>query len=468
MLVATLLQQLGGLPTDPRFFLALFPAGFGKIMPDADGKVDLINQDFGSVSAAWLIPAIAWEAFLVSKVLPSNQRPKHTYRWNDTISSLSTSTLYLLFGHVWFLACADLLYGFIYKQLAVTRAFQGNRSPLTWWLAVVAGDMCYYLGHRASHYFSWMWLEHNVHHSSEEFNLSTALRAHFVASEALLFPMPIAFVFPPELVVFQAQFGLMYQFWLHTQLVPPLPKLELLFNTPSLHRIHHARNLRALGKNYGGIFSLWDRIGRTFEPEEADSEPLCYGIIPPLNSWNPFWANFHHLHHMIFVQSKWHGWKTPFVHWTPPNGHCPRLGSRLNPYEKFNASPSTPALQAYVIVQFSLVFLGVALFLPLVPLPRDWSQTLSVGFVGACFLAVLFSLVCISSLESAGSVRSLHIWLLADGCRHMVIIAAVVAASVLPVLESRVMMIYFGVGIYAAIHIGCLVPLFMSPKPHVM
>ena len=80
------------------------------------------------------------------------------------------------------------------------------------------------------------------------------------------------------------------------QLIPPLRRVEWLFNTPSLHRIHHGRNLRALGKNYGAILSIWDRMFGTFEPElnEADTHELYFGVVPPLHSWDPLWANLHH------------------------------------------------------------------------------------------------------------------------------------------------------------------------------
>ena len=169
---------------------------------------------------------------------------------------------------------------------------------------------------------------------------------------------------PQELAVAHWTFNLLMQFWLHTALLPPLPWVELVLNTPSLHRVHHGRNLLALGKNYGAVLSVWDRLGGTFEPEERvlrDEGPMMYGVVPPLQSWDPVWANLHHWHHLLFVQTRWHGLTAPFRHWTPPRARCPALGSRMNPWGKFDLSPRGPVAAGYAAVEFSLA-LGAGLF----------------------------------------------------------------------------------------------------------
>ncbi len=154
-------------------------------------------------------------------------------------------------------------------------------------------DLAYYWMHRLSHERRLWWAWHSNHHSSERYNLGTALRqnwtSHIVGS--WLVWVPIAWVgFQPEWVYFQMSVSLLYQYWIHTELVDKMPRwFEWLFNTPSHHRVHHGRNPRYLDKNYGGILIVWDRLFGTFEPEDA-REPVEYGLVHQLGSANVFWA----------------------------------------------------------------------------------------------------------------------------------------------------------------------------------
>jgi sterol desaturase/sphingolipid hydroxylase (fatty acid hydroxylase superfamily) len=170
--------------------------------------------------------------------------------------------------------------------------------PIAWWslaLCFVADDLAYYWFHRSAHRVRWFWASHVVHHSSEAYNLSTALRQTWTGFVSLnfLFRLPLFLVFPPALVFFCAGANLVYQYWIHTEAVGRMPRwFEAVMNTPSHHRVHHAVNPRYLDRNYAGVFIVWDRLFGTFEPERADDRPR-YGIVHPLGSFNLVRAAFH-------------------------------------------------------------------------------------------------------------------------------------------------------------------------------
>ncbi len=165
----------------------------------------------------------------------------------------------------------------------------------TWWawvLLVFVDDFAYYWFHRISHESRLFWNFHVVHHSSNQYNLSVAVRqSWFSGLTHWIFYMPLAFLgFPFWAFVFIHGLNLIYQFWIHTKFIGKLGWLELIFNTPSHHRVHHGVNEQYLDKNYAGIFIIWDRLFGTFI-EEGDE--VQYGIIKPINSYNPLWINTH-------------------------------------------------------------------------------------------------------------------------------------------------------------------------------
>ncbi len=168
------------------------------------------------------------------------------------------------------------------------------RHPMTWVSALLLYDLCYYWVHRTGHEINILWASHVVHHSSEEFNLSTALRQ---SSTGFLFRwifyIPLALLgYPVQVFVVVGLIDFLYQYWVHTQLVGKLGWLEYVVVTPSNHRVHHGQNDYCIDKNYGGIFSFWDRMFGTYADERDDDKPV-YGIRKPLASWNPLWANLH-------------------------------------------------------------------------------------------------------------------------------------------------------------------------------
>jgi sterol desaturase/sphingolipid hydroxylase (fatty acid hydroxylase superfamily) len=171
--------------------------------------------------------------------------------------------------------------------------------PYAWWswpLAFVLDDLAYYVFHRSAHRVRWFWASHVIHHSSQHYNLSTALRQTWTGflSLAFVFRLPLFLIgFPPALVFFCAALNLVYQFWIHTEAVGRMPAwFEAVMNTPSHHRVHHATNARYLDRNYAGVFIVWDRLFGTFEPE-TDAEPCRYGIVHQLGSFNVVRAAFH-------------------------------------------------------------------------------------------------------------------------------------------------------------------------------
>jgi sterol desaturase/sphingolipid hydroxylase (fatty acid hydroxylase superfamily) len=162
-----------------------------------------------------------------------------------------------------------------------------------WALAVVGEDFCFYWYHRASHRVRLLWAAHVNHHSSEQFNFTTALRQSWTTPlYSFLFFVPLVLLgFHPLLIVTVQSVSLIYQFFLHTELVGRLGPLEWLFNTPSHHRVHHGSNPQYIDRNYGGILVIWDRLFGSFEPER---EPLRYGLVHNINSYNPLRIAFHY------------------------------------------------------------------------------------------------------------------------------------------------------------------------------
>ena len=168
-----------------------------------------------------------------------------------------------------------------------------------WWawpLCFVLDDLAYYCFHRAAHRVRWFWASHVNHHSSQHYNLSTALRQTWTGTIALgfVFRLPLVLIgFHPAMIAFCAGLNLIYQFWFHTEAIRKCPRwFEAVMNTPSHHRVHHATNPVYLDHNYAGVFIVWDRLFGTFQLE-LDDERIHYGIVKQLGSFNLLWSVFH-------------------------------------------------------------------------------------------------------------------------------------------------------------------------------
>ncbi len=215
----------------------------------------------------------------------------NTYRVNDSINSLSLGMLSTLTKLI-FLNVGMVVFSKIESDYTITN--MDMNSVVHWVVGFLAYDFCYYWFHRISHERTIFWGSHVVHHQSEDFNLSTALRQTSTGIfTTWIFYLPLFFFgMPIEMYVSIASIHLVYQFWIHTQFVPKLGPLEWILITPSNHRVHHAQNRCYVDKNYGGLLCIWDRMFGTF-CEERDGEAIIYGITTPLNTWNPVWANVH-------------------------------------------------------------------------------------------------------------------------------------------------------------------------------
>ena len=164
-------------------------------------------------------------------------------------------------------------------------------------ICFVLDDLRYYWWHRASHRVRWLWADHVNHHSSQHYNLSTALRqpwGGFLALPGLLFIAPLILAgFPLEMIAFVHGLNLVYQFWIHTEAIDRLPRwIEAVMNTPSHHRVHHATNARYLDANYAGVFIVWDRLFGTFVKESREDAPR-YGIVSQIATFNPVKVALH-------------------------------------------------------------------------------------------------------------------------------------------------------------------------------
>ena len=162
--------------------------------------------------------------------------------------------------------------------------------PFAWWswlILLFAEDLCYYWFHRISHESRLFWASHVVHHSSQKYNLSTALRQTWSGSfYSFVFWIPLLLIgFHPIMVMTQMAISLIYQYWIHTELIKKMPNwFEAIFNTPSHHRVHHATNPQYLDRNHAGIFIIWDKLFGTFEPEV---EKPVYGLVKNIETYNP-------------------------------------------------------------------------------------------------------------------------------------------------------------------------------------
>ncbi|EGD57242.1 hypothetical protein Y88_3550 [Novosphingobium nitrogenifigens DSM 19370] len=233
----------------------------------------------------FFILAIVFEMIWARRTSPAAYEPA------DTLTSLfmglgSTVAGALAAGTI------ALAAGTLYAHRLVT-------IPVAWWtwiLAFVLDDFNYYWFHRTAHRVRWFWAAHVNHHSSQHYNLSTALRQTWTGFPALSFVFriwPALIGFPPGMLLTVGGINLVYQFWIHTEAVGRMPRwFEAVMNTPSHHRVHHGINPRYLDRNYAGVFIVWDRLFRSFEPE-CDEEPVRYGVVHQLGSFSLRTVAFH-------------------------------------------------------------------------------------------------------------------------------------------------------------------------------
>ncbi len=230
------------------------------------------------------------------------RRGRNTYRLNDALSSISLGILSQVVGALTKLFTLGI-YVWVYEHAALLNL--SATSLWVWGIGLLLYDFLYYWHHRLGHTTALFWAAHSVHHQSEDYNLSTALRqtsSGWIAG--WIFYLPMALLgFPPLVFAVVALIDLLYQYWVHTQQIGRLGWFDRWFCAPSNHRVHHAVNEIYLDRNYGGILIIWDRMFGSFQPE-LDEEPCVYGVRDALQSWNPWTAN------TIVYRALWRKMKT--------------------------------------------------------------------------------------------------------------------------------------------------------------
>jgi sterol desaturase/sphingolipid hydroxylase (fatty acid hydroxylase superfamily) len=287
------------------------------------------------------------------------------YRLPDAISNLScgiTSQLSGLFLKI----LAIGVYEIIFSNFAF---FELEKGWFYWVALFLLVDFAYYWAHRMSHEVNLFWGGHVVHHQSEDYNLSVALRqSSFQIVWTFAFNLPLALIgFETLDFALISALNTLYQFWIHTETIKKLGFLEYFLNTPSHHRVHHGRDPKYIDKNHAGSLIIWDKMFGTFQAEE---EKPTYGITKPINSWNAVWANFSHYAEMGKDLKRIEKWSDKVKYLFKKPGWLPESlgGYRAAPevdkaaYKKYE-TPAPVALNYYVLFQYALCLVGTGLFL---------------------------------------------------------------------------------------------------------
>lgn len=312
-----------------------------------------------------------------------------TYRLADALCSLSIGSLSQITGF-YTKVIAIAVYTLAYHFLALTDLPSDDWR--VWVAAVLLYDFCYYWNHRCGHEMAILWASHVTHHSSEQYNLTTALRQSstgFLLS--WIFYLPMALIgFPPEIFVAAGLINLLYQYWIHTRHIGRLGWFDRAFASPSNHRVHHGQNDYCLDRNYGGILMLWDHLFGTFAAERKD-ETIVYGIRGPLASFDPLWANLHLYGALARQAANAQSWRErTALLLGPPGGRGAKPAWSAADFRPFQ--PAQPRLGAKA---------GLLLFVPLMGISIAW-------------LAAAPSLPAFATLAGA-AVLTGAFWLLGQG-----------------------------------------------------
>jgi sterol desaturase/sphingolipid hydroxylase (fatty acid hydroxylase superfamily) len=374
----------------------------------------LILQEFGlgytfKKAFTFVVVSILTEIIITRVVVPESHRPRDTYSFADTVTSMLMFTLYGLGSSLAIGGYVQPVYEHIHGSLYFFSSSMLPKPPhfvddpssiddslVFFFFAWLSSDLFYYLVHRWCHVTSWMWTDHAVHHSTEEFNMTAGPREGFfdwLTPYYAVLSLPLAVLFSPLMGPVTVALISLYPVSVHVVLFPPaadvkknnpegsrvVSYLSYFINNSSLHRIHHCRNHDRLGRNFGSFLSIWDRILGTWEPElitEDDKrDDIWYGVVPVLEPrWGgPLWSNTFAWYHMIFVVPSDPAyapnslWESMTSHWTPQNGRCPKITEKsvLNPGNKvgeidragsdnaINDEESVPAPETYPLLKYT-------------------------------------------------------------------------------------------------------------------
>lgn len=232
----------------------------------------------------------AFVALMLLELLWAKKHPEFVgYHRPDTLASLSLGLLNVIINAgTKFLTIPVFAWLYEHRLVDVVEAV----GPWSWLILFFAEDFSYYWFHRLHHEVRFLWAAHVNHHSSQHYNLSTALRQPLLTPfTGPWFWMWLPLIgFEPWMVLTAQAWSLLYQFWLHTEAIDKLGPVEWIFNTPSHHRVHHGKNVRYLDKNHAGVLIIWDRMFGTFAKE---TERVVYGLTTDIQTYHPLEIGFH-------------------------------------------------------------------------------------------------------------------------------------------------------------------------------
>ncbi|MFN8285408.1 MAG: sterol desaturase family protein [Chitinophagales bacterium] len=321
------------------------------------------------------------------EVLIAKMKGLSYYRFNDAITNLSCGIssevakvflrTFTFIGYTWLYEHTPLrIDGNLFVSMfqpateGGIKALQISGTLIIGTVLFVGVDFFYYWFHRLAHEISILWGSHVVHHQSEEYNLTVALRqAALQGAFSWAFYLPLAVLgFSPAMFITVASLQTLYQFWIHTKLINKMhPAFEYIFNTPSHHRVHHGVNPKYIDKNHGGTLIIFDRMFGTFQAEE---EEVVYGITKQPKSWNPVWVNFEYWIELFADVFKVHKVKDGILMlikmpgWKPKDLGGEQEFKEVSPqtFHKYDTEISA-GLNYYILVQFVVVLLGATAFL---------------------------------------------------------------------------------------------------------
>ncbi len=300
------------------------------------------------------------------ELLVGKLKKTELYRFNDAVTNISCGLISQVTG-VLIKTFTLVLYIFLHENF---RLFDIQDTWWSWLLLFIGVDFFYYWFHRYAHEISAFWGTHIVHHQSEEYNLSVALRQSAlqpIISSFFYLPLVLIGFNPVSFLLINA-LQTLYQFWIHTKTIGKLhPSIEFLFNTPSHHRVHHGVNPKYIDRNHGGTFIIFDRMFGTFQEEE---EVVVYGTVTPFASWNPIWANVNYysgLWKEMALTKSWldkvkmlvkrPGWRPAYLGgaYTAP----PVEPEQVTKYD----TTISPRLNQYILIQFIVILVAATFFL---------------------------------------------------------------------------------------------------------
>ena len=252
---------------------------------------------------AFAMPAFFIFLFLEYKLAQRSKRPE-IFNYESSVSNISIGIAERLIN----LFVAGSFYQLYYWIYNSYRIFDIPNNIYIWLALILATDFVWYWYHRLGHEVNFFWAAHIVHHHSEEFNFTAAARIttfQAVIRTGFWCVLPFAGFHPTMVITMLIVHGA-YSFFTHTQLIGKIKWLEYVFVTPSVHGVHHASDEKYLDKNYGDMFTFWDRIFGTFQEEE---EKPKYGLTHPLKSYSFLWQHFHYYFEIFELYKRSNGFK---------------------------------------------------------------------------------------------------------------------------------------------------------------